>query len=175
MLFRSGGLLPQWLSGWGFLFPSSGDLGRARELVARLPAGARVISLAYEAGDPLARAVAERIAVNARDAGIALHASPRIAGPDARLVALPIGTPDPAQALEELAAALGYEEWPRHATPEALYGAERTLLEGFRVAPLFHLPQDYGVSPRVRVWAPPAVGQVGGLRLADVWIDGARP
>ena len=33
---------------------------------------------------------------------------------------------------------------------EALYAAERTLLEGFRVIPLIHLPDVYGVSPRVK-------------------------
>lgn len=169
------GLLPQWLSGWEFLFQPAGDVGRAREVAAQVPAASRSLSLAYEPADPLARAVAERIAVNARDAGITIHAAPRIARPDARLIAVPIGTLDPAQALEEIAAALGYNDWPRHETPEALFGAERTLLEGARVVPLVHLTQDYGVSPRVRVWAPPAVGRTGGLRLVDVWLDGARP
>ncbi|HWQ56929.1 MAG TPA: ABC transporter substrate-binding protein [Bryobacteraceae bacterium] len=170
----AGGLLPQWLSGWEFLFPSAPDLPRARQLAAALPPSGRTASLAYDAGDPLARAIAERISLNARDAGLTVHAVPGNARADARLALLPVASLDPAQALPDLAAALGYKNWPRQDRPEDVCGSERTLLEGGRVVPLFHLPEDYGVSPRVRVWQPPAIGRLGGWRLADVWLDGDR-
>ena len=55
-----------------------------------------------------------------------------------------------AEALPAMAAAFGLPEPPRAATPEALYAAERGLLEGFRVVPLFHVPDLYAVSPRVK-------------------------
>ena len=55
----SGALLPQWLSGYAFLFPVTADLARARQLAA----GARPITLGV--GDPAMRPIAERIAVNA--------------------------------------------------------------------------------------------------------------
>lgn len=171
----AGGLLPQWLSGWEFLFPSAPDLPRARQLAAAIPPSSRTASLAYDAADPLSRAIAERISLNARDAGLTVHPAPGNARADARLVSLPVASLDPAQALSDFAAALGYKDWPRQDRPEDAYGSERALLEGARVVPLFHLPEDYGVSPRVRVWQPPAIGRLGGWRLADVWLDGDRP
>ena len=62
----SGALLPQWLSGYAFLFPAAADLGRARQLAP----GARPITLGVS--DAAARPIAERIALNARDAGLAV-------------------------------------------------------------------------------------------------------
>src|SRR5262249_40104968 len=42
----AGGLLPQWLSGYAFLFPTAQDTGRARTLLAGVPIAARSLSLA---------------------------------------------------------------------------------------------------------------------------------
>jgi hypothetical protein len=41
--------------------------------------------------------------------------------------------------------------------------------------PLFHVPEDFGVGPRVRLWTAPAVTRLGAWRLAGVWLDGGRP
>src|SRR4029077_16517780 len=69
------GLLPQWLTGYEFMFPAATDLQRAREL--RSDAAAYVVispsTLAYVAADPLLKLVAERIAVDAREAGIVVQ------------------------------------------------------------------------------------------------------
>jgi ABC-type transport system substrate-binding protein len=163
----TGALLPQWLSGWAFLFPSNRDLARARQLAAEAPPAQRTLPLAYGASDPQARILAERIALNARDAGITLQVTnqPRS---ELRLVRARFYSIDAARALEELAAALGLGE-PRGAP----YTAERALLEGFRVVPLFHLPEAYGVGPRVKVWLKPGVSRMGELPLADVWLETA--
>ena len=66
------GLLPQWLTGYEFMFGGATDLDRARELRADAAAFVVIspITLAYDVADPLARLAAERIAVNAREAGI---------------------------------------------------------------------------------------------------------
>src|SRR5208282_3475065 len=56
----AGGLLPQWSSGTAFLFP------------AGAPSGALV--LGYDSADPLEQSVAERIVVNAKEAGMAVRA-----------------------------------------------------------------------------------------------------
>ena len=45
---------------------------------------------------------------------------------------------------------MGLAEPARSDTPEALYNAERALLDGFRVIPLFHLPRVFGAGPRVK-------------------------
>src|SRR4029077_5103281 len=41
----SGALLPQWISGYAFLFPVVADAARARTLLASLPVSARTLSL----------------------------------------------------------------------------------------------------------------------------------
>jgi hypothetical protein len=167
----SAALLPQWLSGYAFLFPTAPDAARARTLVADLPAAARAISLGVE--DAAARPIAERIALNARDAGLAVSVAPRAAGADARLVEVRIGSSDPALALAGLAAALGLPDPPRAGSPEALYAAERALLEGFRVIPLFHLPDVYGVNPRVK--GRSGIAPLGEWRFENLWVEGGRP
>src|SRR2546425_4347839 len=90
----AGGLLPQWLSGYAFLFSTPVDLERAKQLRSEVSATQRAsrgpIRVAYDFNDSLARSVAERIAVNAREAGIAAQVAPpgqaSAAGYDARLV-----------------------------------------------------------------------------------------
>jgi len=47
-----------------------------------------------------------------------------------------------------------------------LYERERSLLADFRLVPLFHMPEAWALSGRVRNWP----------RLADVWLDqGTKP
>jgi ABC-type transport system substrate-binding protein len=163
----SGALLPQWLSGYAFLFPTAADLGRARQLAA----GARPITLSVN--DPAARAIAERIALNARDAGLAVSVTPQAAGADVALVELRVASADPAKALARIAADLGMPAPPRAESPEQTYAAERALLEGFRVIPLIHLPDVYGVGPRVR--GGPGITPLGEWRFDNLWLEGARP
>ncbi|MCX6632106.1 MAG: ABC transporter substrate-binding protein [Candidatus Solibacter sp.] len=163
----SGALLPQWLSGHAFLFPAAADLGRARQLAP----GARPITLGVS--DAAARPIAERIALNARDAGLAVSVTPQTASADVVLVELRIASTDPATALAQIGAALGLPATPRAASPEQTYAAERALLDGFRVIPLIHLPDVYGVSPRVR--GGPGVTPSGEWRFDNLWLEGARP
>ncbi len=167
----SAALLPQWLSGYAFLFPAEADIVRARTLLAGIPAAVRAVSLGVE--DAAARPIAERIALNARDAGLAVSVVPQAAGADARLVEVRISSSDPALALAGIAVSLGLPEPPRAASPEALYAAERALLEGFRVIPLFHLPDAYGVNPRVK--GRPGITPLGEWRFENLWVEGGRP
>jgi hypothetical protein len=167
----SGALLPQWLSGYAFLFPGAADLARARSLLGGVPAASRRITLAVE--DAAWQPVAERISLNARDAGLTVALAASRDAADARLVEARFASPDPARALAELAAALALPEPPRAASPEALYAAESALLEGFRVIPLFHLPDVYGVSPRVK--GGPGITPPGEWRFQDLWLEGGRP
>ena len=163
----SGALLPQWLSGYAFLFPTAADLGRARQLAA----GARPMTLSVN--DPAARAIAERIALNARDAGLAVSVTPQTANADVALVELRIASAEPAKALSRIAADLGLPAPPRADSAEQIYAAERALLEGFRVIPLIHLPDVYGIGPRVR--GGPGISPLGEWRFENLWLEGARP
>jgi peptide/nickel transport system substrate-binding protein len=157
----SAALLPQWLSGYSFVFPAARELSRARQLAA----GAPVLTVGYERGDALARAIAERIAVNASEAGIAVRPTPD--GPvNARIVRLHITSPDARTALEDLADQLKVQ--PLAAT-DSLYNGERALLGGGRVIPLVHLPVAWQLSPKVHGWS--TSGRLEGWQLEDTWLE----
>ncbi len=167
----TGAILPGWLSGYAFLFPSARDLDRARQIASALSKPALRISLAYDLGDPLARPVAERIALNAREAGVTIQTAPG-AQATVRLVKYPLRSLDPAQVLAEMGGILRADTTPVATTPEALLAYERKLLEDFRLVPLFYLPEVYGLSSRVRSWDPQPWGD---WRLDDVWLEARTP
>jgi peptide/nickel transport system substrate-binding protein len=172
----AGGLLPNWLSGYAFLFPSASDFTHARELLAatgREVSRAAPLVLVYDSGDAEARAVAERVAVNLKEAGIAVQISGQTTGsatkssvPDMRLVRRRITSPDPAEALPALLSSLGERDAVLE-TPEQAYAAERAPIDAFRVIPLVHVSESYGLGPQVRDWMAP---RWGGWRLEDVWL-----
>jgi hypothetical protein len=162
----SGALLPQWLTGYAFLFGAAADLPRGRALLAGLPTAARSLALAAE--DASARAIADRIAVNARDVGLMVSVVPPTGNADVRLVETRIAFADTPHALASVAAALGLSEPPGANSPEELYAAERSLLEGFHAIPLFHLPEVYGASPRVK---GPGITPLGEWRFDSIWVD----
>ncbi|HXO44791.1 MAG TPA: ABC transporter substrate-binding protein [Candidatus Cybelea sp.] len=176
----AGGLLPQWSNGTAFLFSTSADAGGAKDLWSQIGASPRIV-LGYDSGDSLGQAIAERIAVNARDAGIALSVEP-IATPapsrpsyDARLVRMPMTSSHPREALASFQAALvplsGLDAVPLSAaaSSEQIYERERSIVSGYRVVPLVWLPRVYGLGARVRDWKVPAAGE--GWPFADVWLE----
>jgi peptide/nickel transport system substrate-binding protein len=167
----TGAVLPAWLSGWAFLFPAARNLDRARQLASALPKAGPRLSLAYDPADPLARPIAERIALDARESGIVLQAVPGAHG-DVRLVRYRLRSLDASQVLADVAAWVGAEPAPAAVTPEAIYSTERKLLEDFRVVPLFHLPEIYGLSSRVKNWDPQSWGD---WRFGDVWLEARKP
>jgi ABC-type transport system substrate-binding protein len=167
----TGGLLPNWMTGYGFLFPAAIDLALARQVRGDIP-HTTSWTLLYDSTDPMARVIAERIALNARDAGLGIQiASASVA--DLRLVRIPLISLDPQIALGELAAGLGVSP-PKFASGsiDDLYGAENKLLQSQRVIPLLHLRTAYGVSNTVKHWK---TARAGTWRLADVWLAAERP
>jgi hypothetical protein len=175
----AGGLLPQWSSGTAFLFPTAADPDRAKELWTQI-ASAPKLTLRYDSGDPLEQSVAERIVVNAREAGIsvtaqALQAGAPAAGVDGLLMRLRMPSPAPRAALVNFLSVLGpvanidASPLPDPATPQDIYDRERAAISSGRVAPLVWLPQAYGLSARVRNWKAPGPGET--WPLADVWLD----
>jgi ABC-type transport system substrate-binding protein len=191
----AGGLLPQWSSGTAFLFPAgsptTADLEHAKELWKQIaPSGGLV--LGYDSADPLEQTVAERIVVNAKEAGMAVraHAIP-VAGAslgssrgaagqathvDVELVRWRMNSPLPGAALKDFLARIysgplaGVEAgaFPEAASPEDIYKSQRAVLNTYRVVPLVWLPQVYGLSSRVRDWKTPGPGE--NWPLADVWL-----
>ncbi len=160
------GLLPQWLSGYEFLFETTPDLGRAKQMIS--PLRLTPLTLSYPANDGFARSVAERVALNARDAGIMLQPA-QSAGGNLRLVRWALESSDAGMELSRLAGLLGLPDRTNAlnpAKPETLYEAERSLLEAHGIIPIAYLPEVYGIAPRVHNWNGAFV-----LHLENVWVD----
>jgi hypothetical protein len=178
----AGGLLPGWSSGTAFLFSTAGDPSHARELWSQIPSPP-VVSLGYDSSDSQAKAVADRIAVNAQQAGISMRLQPvpDPTGPhpkvDAQLVRLRMGSGLPQPALTGIMETLnsvaalnpGGNSLPDSATPEQIYEGEESVVRSFSVVPIAWVPQVYGLSARVRDWTAPEPGEA--LPLANVWLD----
>ncbi|HTQ55252.1 MAG TPA: ABC transporter substrate-binding protein [Bryobacteraceae bacterium] len=168
-------LLPQWISGYALVFSPSPDLSRARALANALPPAARAVTLSFDPAIPAARLLADRVAVNARDAGLTVQVLPPGQPADVRLVERRLHDLDPAAALADLAASFGLHAPSAPGALQAVYESERRLLEDDRVVPLFHLPDLYGAAARVRVYAPPALTRLGDWRFDNLWLAGNTP
>jgi ABC-type transport system substrate-binding protein len=164
-------LLPNWISGYAFLFSDTTEVGKARQKRAEVRQ-APTWTLGYDSSDPLNRLIAERIALNAREAGITVQpGGPN--GADIRLARIPLSSIDGPLALINLAAALGLPAPSiKDSGPQALYQAELALLQTNRVIPLLHLPVNYGVSTTVKNWQ---VRRDGTRDLGNVWVAAEKP
>lgn len=162
----AGSLLPNWMTGYSAVFSAQPNVQRAKALLAdsRQPA----FTLSYDPRDPQAQLIAERIALNAREAGITLQVS--LSGAeDLRLVRVILPSPDPATSMREAARQLGLPQPAvRSNAVEDLYQAEHTLLDGHSVIPLFHLPVAGAAGARVRGWDPDRRGE---WNLPQVWLE----
>jgi peptide/nickel transport system substrate-binding protein len=178
----SASILPNWMTGYSAAFSTEANPQRARALISesRQPA----LNLSYDPRDPQAQLIAERIALNARDVGITVQVS--LSGAtDIRLARVILPSPDPATSLSEAARQMGLSQASLPMTLSGhsladLYQGERSLLDGYAVIPLFHLPVATAASPRVRNWThdPLAGWNVPGFSapdgradvLANVWL-----
>jgi ABC-type oligopeptide transport system substrate-binding subunit len=175
-------ILPNWMTGYSAVFSAQANPQRARAVLADPRQRALNLSygLSYDPRDPQAQLIAERIALNAREVGITVQVS--LSGAeDIRLVRAVLPSPDPATSLGEAARQLGLAQPGIPATPRGnslddMYQAERSLLDGYAVIPLFHLPVASAASARVRNWEPDRLGEWSGtgLSLADVWVADLR-
>jgi ABC-type transport system substrate-binding protein len=166
----AGNILPNWMSGYGFVFPVDADLARARharERVRTIPTW----TVAYDGNDPVARLVTERIALNARDAGLALQPT-TAAIADLRLARIPLASVDPWIALSDVAAVAGVPVKNKVASVEDLYAFEQSLLATQRLIPLFHLPASYAASASLKNWTTRSDGT---WSLADAWLGSGKP
>ena len=184
--------LPQWSSGYEFLFSAAPDAATARHLASQI-SPAHVLRLGYDADDSMERMIAERIAVNAQAAGISISAraisvnaptgaanrAANVPEYDARIVRLPMSSPAPGVALADFLQTFAQladldpsltAPLNDPASPEQLYSRERAVVDTYEVIPLVHVPEVVGLSARVRDWIP---ARWGAWRLADIWLDGA--
>ena len=166
----AGSILPNWISGYSFVFSTDADLPRARHECEQVKATTHSIppwSLSYDASDLLARLLAERIALNARDAGISLQPTTATAA-DVRLTRIALSSSDPWVALSSVAAMTGVTlPKSKDGSVMDLYAAEETVLAGQRMIPLFHLPVSYATVTGVNDFRARADG---GWNLSNAWL-----
>jgi ABC-type transport system substrate-binding protein len=182
------GLLPQWLTGYEFMFGGAINIDRAKELRADAAAFVVIspIALAYDFADPLARLAAERIAVDAREAGIVVQpyaeshiyskASRATINADAVLLRVPLQSLELSVALLARADDLGIYQEKNPAIlgatrPEDLLEVERKLLENNRVLPVAHVPQVLWLNSMAHNWQQLLNGE---WNLDQLWMEGAR-
>jgi ABC-type transport system substrate-binding protein len=167
----AGGLLPNWMTGYDFLFPSSMDLDLARQIRSEIP-HTTSWSLGYDPADSIARVIAERVVLNARDAGLGMQIT-SASNVDLRIVRTPLISLDAEIALGEAAAGLGLSA-PKFISSfvDDLYNEESKLLQSQRVVPLLHLRTAYAVANGVKNWR---TTRDGSWRLPDVWLGAEKP
>jgi ABC-type transport system substrate-binding protein len=165
------GLLPNWMSGYGFLFPASMNLEQARQVRGEIPHTASW-TLGYDSADTTTRVIAERIVLNARDAGLGMQITSANSA-DVRIVRLPLVSLDPQITLSNLAAELDLSQ-PKFASSSVddLYAAENKLLQSQRVIPLLHLRTAYAVSNTVKNWR---TARDGSWHSRNAWLAAEKP
>jgi ABC-type transport system substrate-binding protein len=164
------GLLPNWMTGYEFLFQPPAGNGSA------MPGQANNDSVrwsfSYDASDPGLRVIAERIILNARDAGIALE-NIRPGAADLQLVRVSIDSLDIGTALLRLADRFGLSKVPlRGNSPADDYEVESGVMMSGRVIPLIHSRLSYGLSKETQNWDR---FQDGEWRLESVWREARTP
>jgi ABC-type transport system substrate-binding protein len=170
-------ILPNWMTGYSAVFSERANPQEAHSLLANSRQAATNIpfNLSYDPRDPQAQLIAERIALNAREVGVAVQVS--LSGvEDIRLLRVVLPSPDPATSLSEAARQLGLRQPTFSDNVEDLYQAERGALVTHAVIPLFHLPVATAIGTRVREWVPDRRAQwsAWGPSLADVWLADQR-
>ena len=180
-------LLPPWLSGYAPMFDRASSTASPRTAVTALPVERRQLLLRIDPTDPIAQAIAERIAADAREVGITIKVqvpsglAPR---PDVRLVRLTFDATTPDRVLAAIMNELGSratslattETAPASGAPlETAYRVERSLLEHDIIVPVVHVPALYGLGERVESWSGPAVSPTGAWNLANVWLRSESP
>ncbi len=187
-------LLPEWLSGYAFLFTMEPNIDRAKQIRATLPANMAAstepLRLRVDVPGDLAKLLGERVAVNARQAAILVQVVNRTLSLPARsatstssdsasglhLFSWHYSSLSPRVELESMVSALNLgdssEAVVSSTDPELLYTREKKLLEDRHVLPLVALPEYIGLSQNVRDWMPARWGE---WHLDDVWLDVPEP
>ncbi|MGA2419124.1 MAG: ABC transporter substrate-binding protein [Candidatus Acidiferrum sp.] len=193
--------LPEWLSGYAFVFSMETNVERAKEISATLSAassapsapGSSPLRLRVDAAGDVAKLLAERVAINARQAGIPVQVQPRSVAHETsssesagaarntgsagfRLIAWRYSSLSQRAELDSMIATLQLESAPEEkdktaADPEQLYLRERQVIAARELIPLVMLPEYIGLGAGVRDWMAERWGE---WHLGDVWLDGKR-
>jgi ABC-type transport system substrate-binding protein len=176
-------ILPAWLSGYARVVVASAGPALSAAAVAALPVDQKTVVLRVDPGDAVTQAIAERLAVDAREAGFTIKVqapvglAPRA---DARLVRVAMAATTADRALLQASARLAVRGAPAPLLPpgsslETAYRAEQAAIDPVIIVPVVHLAELYGIGDRVGASANGAARPTGGWNLADLWLqDGKR-
>jgi peptide/nickel transport system substrate-binding protein len=168
-------LLPDALTGYGFLFPVGRDLVRAQGLHSAN--GGVPLTLTLADASSTMQLVAERVALNLREAGFRVQVTVRGPNmeangtPDLELKRIHLESADAQAALEQMLAAFGQPLTEESADPASLYRMEASFIQTNQVVPLLYLPRSYGVGARVHGLL---LSPDGAPLLADVSLEDAK-
>jgi len=161
-------LLPNALTGYSFLFPAAANVSRSRELRG---AQSVPLHLSVDSSSAMLQLVAERLALNLRDAGWNVRVLSQTSDPNAELALhlVHVEAADAASALQETLEDFGAAVRDEGSNPAVLYQGERSFLQSHTVIPLLYLPRAYGVSGRVQnlVLAPDGTPFLANVSLED--------
>lgn len=164
-------LLPTWMSGYGFVFSADTDRARAQQLRDQIP-GVPSFTLGYDSNDPLMRLLAERVALNAKDAGLWVKLN--TSATDLRLLRFSLTSADPWISLQHMTTDFGLPG-PTSANARSIeqrFASEQSVLASGRVIPLFHLPVAYAAATNLHDWE---ITMSGALNLAGAWLKSSQP
>jgi hypothetical protein len=128
-------------------------------------------TLGYDNNDPLARLLAERVALNAKETGLSVQLN--ASATELRLVRIPLASCDPWTSLLVLNNQLGLPpiEAKAHSLDQ-LFASEQSMLASGRIIPLFHLPLAYAAGTNLHEWT---VTPGGNLNVAGAWLKSSQP
>jgi len=190
-------LLPPWLSGYTPVVATPHGRSNAPNGGARLRPDAQGVAgtrrnaprdliVRVDPSDALAQDIAERIAVDAREAGFSIRVqvptglAPRA---DARVVRARLPLTTPQRALTDLAGQLGAHiaaqalpgGIPFDAPLDVVYRTEIALLEQHIVIPVLLVPELYGLADRVVLLGASPVWPSGAWNFVDVSLKDPNP
>lgn len=168
----TGTLLPNWLTGFGPLFPGTRNVDNARELRGQWIAPIPPLTIGYDPADATSQLVAERIALNTREIGLTVQAVARTQNADMYVRRVTLSSTDASVALEGIASVLKIgATTPDDTTPESLLKREREMITDYRAIPLLYVPDGYAASDRVHDFR---LDTTGTPQLTDAWTEVRR-
>jgi peptide/nickel transport system substrate-binding protein len=164
----SASLLPNWLSGYAFLLNPAP--ARANAVPLAVSRGTE-LTLSVDGNDPVLQLIAERLALNARDAGLNVRAVTGASKGPLRLTRIHLEETNPAAAFADITAQLALGERVPPNDVAAVFHQEQDLLAKHTVIPLLYLPRAVNFSPRVHDLV---LSQDGVFRSADIWLEDGK-
>jgi peptide/nickel transport system substrate-binding protein len=157
-------LLPNWLSGYSFVMTKAPS--RTRD--SRSPIE---LTMTVEGSDPVLQLIAERLALNAREAGITIRTSATPARSALRLTRVHVEETNPSAALSSAVGQLAPAERVAANDVVGVFHQEQDLLAKRTLIPLLYTPRAVAYSSRVNDLS---LSSDGLLRSPDFWLEDGK-